>query len=62
MKKLNMTQVISQVVGPSFLLGAVAGFISILSGRMTSVLDRIRWLNAIGEETHVRASVSILHA
>jgi hypothetical protein len=51
----HLTQIISQVVGPSFLLGAVASFISILFGRMGGVIDRIRALNAIAEEDRERA-------
>lgn len=46
----HLTQIISQVVGPSFLLGAVASFISMLFGRMNGVIDRIRALNAIAED------------
>jgi hypothetical protein len=33
-----------QATAPAFILGAVAGFISILLGRMTSVIERIRGL------------------
>jgi hypothetical protein len=51
----HLTQIISQVVGPSFLLGAVASFISMLFGRMGGVIDRIRALNAIAEEDPARA-------
>jgi hypothetical protein len=38
-----------QATAPAFILGAVAGFISILLGRMTSVIDRIRSLNEIAD-------------
>lgn len=51
----HLSQVISHVIAPSFLLGAVAGFISILFTRMTSVLDRLRSLNAIADEGHPHA-------
>ncbi len=51
----HLTQIISQVVGPSFLLGAVASFISMLFGRMGGVLDRIRTLNAIPEDDPYRS-------
>jgi hypothetical protein len=37
----------SQATALAFVLGAVAGFVSILLGRMTTVLDRIRSLNEI---------------
>lgn len=37
------------MIGPSFLLGAVASFISMLLARMGSVLDRVRFVNALGD-------------
>jgi magnesium-transporting ATPase (P-type) len=46
----HLAQVISQAVAPSFLLGAVVGFISILFVRMNTVLDRIRSLNAMPDD------------
>jgi hypothetical protein len=51
----HLSQVISQVVAPSFLLGAVASFVSIISTRMNSVVDRLRSLNSIPEEGHVQS-------
>lgn len=43
----RLAEVISHAVAPAFLLGAVAGFISIVITRMTSIIERIRSLNAI---------------
>jgi hypothetical protein len=45
----RLSQVISQATGPAFILGAVAGFVSILMGRMNVVVDRIRHLNDISD-------------
>ncbi len=45
----QLSQVIAQATAPSFLLGAVSGFVAVLIGRMNNVLDRIRTINAIGE-------------
>ena len=45
----HLSEVISHVVAPSFLLGAVAGFISILLTRLNSVLERLRLLNSLPE-------------
>ena len=45
----------SQATAPAFVLGAVAGFVSILLGRMTTVLDRIRNLNEIADDDSRRA-------
>ena len=50
----QLSQVISQTVGPAFVLGAVAGFVSILLGRMTAVMDRIRHLNDIADDENAR--------
>ena len=36
------------------MLGAVAGFVSILVGRMNSVVDRIRYLNEIADDDGAR--------
>jgi hypothetical protein len=46
----QLSQVITQVTAPSFLLGAVAAFISVLIGRMNRIIDRSQVLNAIGNE------------
>ena len=51
----QFAQLMSQATAPAFVLGAVAGFVSILLGRMTTILDRIRSLNEIGEGDSVRA-------
>jgi hypothetical protein len=51
----QLSQVISQSTGPAFVLGAVAGFVSILLGRMTAIMDRIRHLNDISDDERTRA-------
>jgi hypothetical protein len=51
----QISQVMSQATAPAFVLGAVAGFVSILLGRMTSVLDRIRSLNEIADDDAARS-------
>ena len=50
----QLSQVIAQATAPSFLLGAVSGFVAVLIGRMNGVLDRIRTINAIAEEDAAR--------
>ena len=50
----HLAQVISQAVAPSFLLGAVVGFISILFGRMNTVVDRLRHVNALPADDPAR--------
>jgi hypothetical protein len=51
----HLSQVISHALAPAFLLGAVAGFISILIGRMNGILDRVRILNLIADDDSPRA-------
>ena len=45
----HLSQVISHALAPAFLLGAVAGFVSILVGRINGIIDRVRTLNMIGD-------------
>lgn len=51
----QFSQIINQVVGPAFLLGAVAGFIAILIDRMTAVMERIRFINDLPDEGHAKS-------
>ena len=51
---VQLSRVIAQATAPAFVLGAVAGFVSILLGRMTTVLDRIRSLNEIANDDAAR--------
>ncbi len=42
----HISQVISQSVGPAFILGAVSGFTSVLVTRLNRIIDRCRALAA----------------
>ena len=53
----HLNQIISQVIGPSFLLGAVVSFISMLVLRVSEVIERIRDLNAIPDDDMARATL-----
>ena len=53
----QLAQVMVQSTAPAFILGAVAGFVSILLGRMTNVIDRVRSLNEIADDDTVRANL-----
>ena len=50
----NLSQVISQATAPAFVLGSVAAFVSILSGRLNATMDRIRQLNDIDDDDRSR--------
>jgi hypothetical protein len=52
---VQLSRVISEATAPAFVLGAVAGFVSILQTRLSAVLDRIRNLNDIGDDERSRA-------
>jgi hypothetical protein len=50
----RLTQIFAQATAPTFFLGAVAAFVSLMSSRLSATIERIRVLNAIPEEDPVR--------
>src|SRR3954469_16953339 len=50
----QLSEVISQATAPSFLLGAVSGFVAVLIGRMNDVIGRARTINAIADDDVAR--------
>ena len=53
----QLAQIMSHATAPAFLLGAVAGFISILIARMETIVGRIRSLNEIADDDAARAQL-----
>ena len=57
----QLSQVITQVTAPAFLLGAVASFTSVLIARMNRIIDRSQVLNAISDDdaarTHLKGDI-----
>ena len=51
----QLSQDIAHATAPSFLLGAVSGFVAVLMGRMNGIIERIRTLNAIPDDDQARA-------
>jgi hypothetical protein len=51
----QLSQVIAHATAPAFLLGAVAGFVSILIARISGIIDRVRSLNMISDDDTARA-------
>ena len=51
----RLSQVIAHAMAPAFLLGAVAGFVALLMGRMNGIIDRMRTINAIPGNDTARA-------
>jgi len=50
----RLAQIFSQATAPTFFLGAVAGFVSLMASRLSGVMERIRELNAISESNQAR--------
>jgi uncharacterized protein (DUF2336 family) len=53
----QLSQVIAQVTGPAFLLGAVAAFVSVLISRMNRIIDRSQALDAIKDGDDAKAEL-----
>jgi hypothetical protein len=53
----QLAQIMSHATAPAFILGAVAGFISILIARMEIIIGRIRSLNEIADDDAARAQL-----
>ena len=51
----QLSNVISHAAAPAFLIGAVAGFVAVLMGRMNGIIDRIRAVNGIAADDEARA-------
>ena len=43
----RLTGIFAQATAPTFFLGAVAGFVTLMSGRLSAVISRIQRLNKI---------------
>jgi hypothetical protein len=60
----RIAEVFSQALAPTFFLGAVAAFISLMTARLSAVVDRIKSLNAIpdgdNERAHLKADLERL--
>ncbi|MCP8937141.1 DUF2721 domain-containing protein [Alsobacter sp. SYSU M60028] len=46
----RLASIFSQATAPAFFLGAVAAFVSLMSGRLNVVVARIQKLNRLGED------------
>jgi hypothetical protein len=55
----QLSQVITQVTAPAFLLGAVASFTSVLIARMNRIIDRTQALNAISDDEVSRVQLKL---
>ena len=51
----RLSELFSNAIAPTFFLGAVAAFVSLMTSRLSAVIERILTLNAIADEDHTRA-------
>ena len=51
----RLSQIFSQALAPTFFLGAVAAFVSLMASRLSAVIERVRTLNAIPGDDAARA-------
>jgi hypothetical protein len=60
----QLSQVITQVTAPAFLLGSVATYTSVLIARMNRIIDRSHVLSAIGDDepsrAHLKSDIPLL--
>lgn len=55
----HLAQIFSNAVAPTFFLGAVAAFITLMNSRLAAVIARIQTLNEISDEDIVRGRLKI---
>jgi hypothetical protein len=51
----QLSEIFAQAIAPTFFLGAIAAFVSLMASRLSAVVERVRTLNAIGDDDHARA-------
>ena len=51
----QLSEIFAQAIAPSFFLGAIAAFVSLMASRLSAVVERLRTLNAIDDDDHARA-------
>ena len=51
----RLSEIFAQALAPTFFLGAVAAFVSLMASRLSAVIERARTLNAIADDDQARA-------
>jgi len=51
----QLSEIFSQAIAPTFFLGAIAGFLSLMTSRLSGIMQRVQTLNAIAEDDPARA-------
>jgi hypothetical protein len=55
----RLSEIFSNAIAPTFFLGAVAAFVSLMTSRLSAVIERIRALNKIADEDHARTRLKV---
>jgi len=55
----RLSQIFSNALAPTFFLGAFAAFVSLMSSRLSAVIERVRTLNAITDEDQARVHLKV---
>jgi hypothetical protein len=55
----RLSGIFQTATAPTFFLGAVAGFASLMTSRMSAAMDRVRILNAIKDDDEDRAHLRV---
>lgn len=55
----HLAQIFSNAMAPTFFLGAVAAFVTLMNSRLLAVVERIRTLNNISDEDLTRAHLKV---
>ena len=55
----RLAEIFSNAIAPTFFLGAVAAFVSLMSSRLSAVIERVRTLNAITDEDQARVHLKV---
>ncbi len=55
----RLSEIFANAIAPTFFLGAVAAFVSLMSSRLSTVVGRIRTLNAIAAEDTAQAQLKV---
>ena len=50
----RLSRIFTAATAPTFFLGAVAGFVSLMASRLSAITERARTLNAIADDDHAR--------
>lgn len=51
----RLSEIFAQAIAPTFFLGAIAAFVSLMAARLSAVMMRVQNLNAIAEDDPARA-------